>query len=253
MTLLLSTIFSSGIGTAKAEEHSVVATISVSDGPSSVGVNPTNGLVYVTNFGLFNNTNTTGTVSVINGTTNTVVATIPVGFADDIAVNPTNGLVYVANLMNNVSVIETSNNNTVVATIPVGRDPTDIAVNPTNGLVYVVNHLSKTVSVIDPSTNMVVATTPVGNNPRDVAINPANGLVYVAISDFFSSNTVSVIDPSNNNTVVATIPVGRGPTDIAVNPANGLVYVINAVSDTVSVISTLQQPLLPLTDTTPPV
>jgi YVTN family beta-propeller protein len=100
--LFLSTIFSSGIGTATAQEYSVIATIPVGQGPLAIAVNPTNGLVYVANFDL-------NTVSVIDPSTNTVVDTIPVGQGPaGVAFNPTNGLVYVANFgSNTVSVIST--------------------------------------------------------------------------------------------------------------------------------------------------
>jgi YVTN family beta-propeller protein len=241
MTLLLSTIFSSGIGTATAQEFSVIATIPVGLNPLAIAVNPTNGLVYVTS------RNSTG--SVIDSSTNTVIATIPVGQEPfGIAVNPTNGLVYVSHygIPYTVSVIDPSTN-TVVATIPVGTNPSAVAVNPTNGLVYVTNAGSNTVSVIDTSTNTVVATIPLDTfaSPFGIAVNPTNGLVYVTNS---GSNTVSVIDPSTN-TVIATIPVGQEPFGVAVNPTNGLVYVVNVGSNTVSVISAVSQPP---TDTTPP-
>ena len=50
MTLLISTIvFSSEIGTANAQKYSVIATIPVGGAPFGVAINPTNGLVYVTN------------------------------------------------------------------------------------------------------------------------------------------------------------------------------------------------------------
>jgi YVTN family beta-propeller protein len=49
MTFLISTVFSSEIGTANAQKYSVIATIPVGEGPSGVAINPTNGLVYVTN------------------------------------------------------------------------------------------------------------------------------------------------------------------------------------------------------------
>ena len=50
MTLLISTIvFSSEIGTANAQKYSVIATIPVGQDPYGVAINPTNGLVYVTN------------------------------------------------------------------------------------------------------------------------------------------------------------------------------------------------------------
>jgi YVTN family beta-propeller protein len=102
MTLLISTVFSLEIGTANAQKYSVIATIPVGGAPYGVAINPTNGLVYVTN----SNSNT---VSVINPATNTVVATIPVGGAPyGVAINPTNGLVYVTNIgSNTVSVVST--------------------------------------------------------------------------------------------------------------------------------------------------
>ena len=101
MTFLIYTVFSSEIGTANAQGYSVIG-FPVGNGPFGVAINPTNGLVYVTN-------PDSGTVSVIDPATNTVVATIPVGqFPRPIAVNPTNGLAYVTNGdSNTVSVVST--------------------------------------------------------------------------------------------------------------------------------------------------
>jgi YVTN family beta-propeller protein len=72
---------------------------------------------YITNEGSNN-------VSVINTATNTVIATIPVGFAPfGVTVTPDSTKVYVTNqFSNNVSVIATATN-TVIATIPVGPQP----------------------------------------------------------------------------------------------------------------------------------
>src|SRR6266851_4582487 len=71
-------------------------------------------------------TNASGTVSVIDTTTNTVVATIPVGlFPSGVAITPDGTRAYVINQFvtnqgdNTVSVIDTMTN-TIVATIPVG-------------------------------------------------------------------------------------------------------------------------------------
>ena len=91
------------------------------------------------------------TVSVIDGSTNTVVATIPVGKTPSgIAFNPDNGNVYVTNKVNHtVSVIDGSTN-TVLGTIAVGDRPFGIAYNPDNGNLYVTNEDSNTVSVIAP-------------------------------------------------------------------------------------------------------
>ena len=70
-----------------------------------------------------------GSVSVINGTTNTVFATIPVG--DDperLDVNEVTNRIYVPNSgSNTVSVID-GNTNTVIATVPVGSRPFAMAI-----------------------------------------------------------------------------------------------------------------------------
>ena len=60
-------------------------------------------------------------VSVINGATDTVIKTVPVGsYPRAVGVNPTTGKVYVANMgRDTVSVIDGANNS-VVATVPVG-------------------------------------------------------------------------------------------------------------------------------------
>ena len=75
-------------------------------------------------------TNTSGTVSVINTMTNTIVATISVGiFPSGVAITPDGTRAYVANIVNSISVIDTATN-AVVATIPSGQFPTGLAITP---------------------------------------------------------------------------------------------------------------------------
>ena len=78
-------------------------------------------------------------VSVIDGSTNLVIATIPVGDAPrDIAVNPNTNRIYVSNeASERLSVID-GNSNTVIDTIGV-CNPSGVGVNPDTGLIYVVN------------------------------------------------------------------------------------------------------------------
>lgn len=173
------------------------------------------------------------TVSVIDTSTNAVIATIPAGLGPSgIAFAPSDGDVYVANsLYGTVSVIDASTRK-VVATIPVGLDPSGIVFAPSNDDVYVANAFSNTVSVISTSTNTVVAEVTVGGFPGALAFVSANDAVYVAQ---WLSNTTAVIDTSTN-TVVATIPVGAKPSGIAFVPSNADVYVTNFGSNTTSVI-----------------
>ena len=102
----------------------------------------------------------------IDGTTNTVTATIAVGSdPDGVAVDPATDTVYVTNQDGNtVSVIDGATN-TVTATIAVGSDPNGVAVDPSTDTVYVANAATTRVSVIDGATNTVTATVAVGSEP----------------------------------------------------------------------------------------
>ena len=113
-------------------------------------------------------TNTPGTVSVINTTTNKVVATVCVGkFPSGVAITPDGTRAYVANIFNSISVINTATNR-VVATIPSGQFPTGLAITPDGSRAYVVNQFltngANTVSVIETKTNHL------GGNPVDAPV-----------------------------------------------------------------------------------
>src|SRR5260221_655342 len=79
-------------------------------------------------------------VSVIDTTTNTVVAVVPKGSGGSgIAVNPAGNLVYAANYNDrSVSVIDTGTY-TMIATITVGTVPLGVAFNPAGTFAYVGN------------------------------------------------------------------------------------------------------------------
>ena len=91
--------------------------------PEVIAITPDGKHAYVTN-------NIPNTVSVIETTGNTVVATVAVGsFPIAVAVAPDGKHVYVTNSSGTVSVIATATN-TVVATVPVGTNPNGIAIVP---------------------------------------------------------------------------------------------------------------------------
>jgi YVTN family beta-propeller protein len=183
-------------------------------------------------------TNLSGTVSVIDTATNTVVATIPVGtFPSGVAVTPDGTRVYVTNLFNSISVIDAATN-TVVVTISSGQFPTGIAITPDGTRAYVVNQFlntqgHNTVSVIDTTTNTIVATIPVGRGPSQIAITPDGTRAYVPDQQDF---IISVIDTASN-TVVTTIPLS-GSAGIAITPGGTQAYVTSPGGNTVSVIDT---------------
>ncbi len=203
----------------------VIATVLVGDEATGVGVNPTTDRVYVANGD--------GTVSVIDGATNAVIATIPVvtppvfnSFPCSVGVNATTNRVYAANFTDDtVSVIDGATN-AVIATIPVVIPfPCSVGVNPSTNRVYVTNS-GDTVSVIDGTlaesdpANAVIATVPVGG--QSIGVNPTTNRIYVGNN---IDETVSVIDGASN-AVVATVALGRvGPIAVEVNPTTNRVYV----------------------------
>jgi YVTN family beta-propeller protein len=175
------------------------------------------------------------TVSVVDTSTNTVVATVTVGNSPfGVAVNPGGTRAYVANAFSSdISVIDTSTN-TVIATVALDNTPYGVALTPDGAHAYVTNPVSNSVSVIDTATNTVVATVAVGNIPYGVAITPDGTRVYITNDQ---ADSVSVIDTSTN-TVVATVAVGTFPYGVAVTPDGSRAYIVNEFSSDVSVLDT---------------
>lgn len=200
-----------------------VATIPVGSAPWGIDVNPTTNRIYVANAG-------SNTVSVIDGSTNTVVATIPVTSPDGVGVNPVTNRIYVDNGSypnQMVSVIDGSTN-TVAATIPVpGRfliASRGIAVNSVTNLIYVPSFDPGGAIVrIDGATN-TYSLIGVAPNPLSAAVDPVTNRIYVGYGSFFGRTQISVIDGASN-AVSDCAAVGLSQTSIGVNPSNGRVYV----------------------------
>jgi YVTN family beta-propeller protein len=88
---------------AKLETDASIVTIPVGLSPNAVSVNPLTNTIYVVN--------SDNTVSVIDGNTNRVVATVAVGAASGISVNLLTNMIYVVNNdENTVSVINGTTN-----------------------------------------------------------------------------------------------------------------------------------------------
>ena len=223
-----------------------IETISGFSTPYGIALDPDNGLVYVSNYGQFN---MTGTVSVINDTTNTVVGNLPVG-KNPLAIiyNPANEFFYAANTLSNSLSIINGTNSSLIGSISVGEfpgmNPTGIVTNSINNTIYVTNMGSNTVSVINGTTNAVVANvTAISSeegggsgffSPAGIAYNSDNGNLYVANR---GSDTVSVINGSTNSLMDVISMDAIAPSGIVYNPANNYIYVTNAGSNRVSVIN----------------
>jgi len=179
-------------------------------------INEKTNTIYVTHN--FNN----GLISVIDGTTNKIVQTIPVGLGPGfIAVNQETNMIYITYGgpdHGEVSVIDGTTNK-IVQTIPVGSFPMGVTINEKTNTIYVANQNGNSVSVIDGTTNKIVQTIPVGSFPDYVAVNEKTNRIYVP-----NSTALFVIDGTTNK-IVQTIPVGTGLDYVAVNQATNMMYV----------------------------
>jgi YVTN family beta-propeller protein len=175
------------------------------------------------------------TVSVINGATSSVVATVTVAPGPiAVGVNETTNRIYVANSNGTVSVINGATN-AVVATVTVGQEPIAVEINEITNRIYMANYadgFGSTLSVINGATSSVVATVTVGPGPIAVGVNERKNVNRIYVAN--SNGTVSVIDGATN-AVVATVTTGQRPMAVEVNETTNRIYVANS-NGTVSVI-----------------
>jgi len=194
--------------------------------PVAIAVNQATNRIYIVNQQDY-------TVSVIDGSNDSVIATVPSGYESfSIAVNPITNLIYVTNFLgNDVTVIDGVTHATKA--VPVGSYPVGIAIDTAANKIYLTNDFQTgAVTVIDGATNATHSVA-VGKNPNALGINPVTKTIYVTNSQ---ENTVSVID-ATTFTIKGTIVVGLGPTNVVVNPLTNRIYVASYSDQNVSVIN----------------
>jgi YVTN family beta-propeller protein len=181
-------------------------------------------------------------VSVVDTTTDTVVATIPIGAAGwtsrNLALRPDGTQAYVTTQRPDgvgfLAVIDTANN-AVTKTILLGNNTFNAVAVDANGVVYVAAFGTGPsspgiVASVNVVTDMITPLAAVGKAPQFLAVRPGGSQLYVTN---FDDDTVSVV---SGTTVVATIPVGDGADGIAFNSNGTRAYVTNFQAGTVSVI-----------------
>jgi YVTN family beta-propeller protein len=230
---LASLGFTLVLGTTVAAAEPMFTRIRVGDLPTSIAVNPVTDRVYVSSFFSQN-------LSIVDGTTNTVTATVPLGFAPrDVTVDTLANHVYVAGVnqasgMAAVTKIDGKSNNVLVGPVPLFTPlesdvPVALADNPADDRLYVADATRNQVHVVALSAIPPIA---VGAYPDAMVFDPATQRVYVVNGH---DNDVSVIDTQVNK-VVATIRVGGNPQGIALNTRTDRIFVTNTGDNTVSVI-----------------
>jgi YVTN family beta-propeller protein len=205
--------------------------IQVPHGGSGVGVDAKTDTIYESGY---------RTVSVINGATGKVTATIadPGKQPGDVAVDPTRDRIYVANAGSSSVIVISGKTNKVTHTIKVGHDPVSIAINTKKDLVYVANFTSNTVSVIKGKSDHVTHVIKVRHHPNAVAVNVRTGTVYASFegvpgsqngATYFFHAGVAVISGKTNKVTRLVKPSeerGSSADGVAVDPTADRVYVV---------------------------
>jgi DNA-binding beta-propeller fold protein YncE len=226
----------------------VTATLPSAPNTFSAAVNPATNKTYVANFVCPGGCSGPGTVTVIDGTNNSITSVTVGVYPYAVAVNATTNKIFVANFCgtdvtcNNqsrgtVTVIDGATNDTT--SVVVGYYPYSVAVNASTNKIYVANRCGNdsscgsagTVTVIDANNNYHTADVSAQVDPEAVVVNATTNMIYVANSSCFGfpacqiAGTVTVINGSNNGT--QTVNVGVDPLFLTVNATTNKIYVSN--------------------------
>jgi uncharacterized repeat protein (TIGR01451 family) len=193
-------------------------TIAVGDYPRWIAINVESNTIYVSNLVGANTT-------IIDGATDTVIATTPSVGAGPTAIDPWFDRAYVASHgdAGQVNVIEGEEYQVTAATG--SHQPVALAFNPPSRWLYVAHQAGDVVAVdmTTPQANPPLDDIDVPDTPVAVAINPATNRIY-ELSDNVA-NPISVID-GNDNTFTSLTPPGAlgSARAIAVNPVTNKAY-----------------------------
>lgn len=166
------------------------------------------------------------TVSVINGSTLEVEATIEIGERPrGVGISPDGSEVYVAVSEENKIKVINPETLKVIREFDAGSDPETFAVHP-NGNIYISNEDEALASAIDPKTGELLAEIKVGLEPEGVAISP-DGKYVIITSE--STNMLHVIK-APENIIESNILVGSRPRAATFNKAGNIAYATAEIS-----------------------
>lgn len=185
---------------------------------SAFGANPPK-RIFVTN-------EKDNSVSVIDGKTNIVIATIAIGNRPrGIGIAPDLSEVYVAISEDNVIAVFDPNTYEVLRKFEGGQDPEAFAVHP-NGNIYISNEDDAKTTVLNPENGSKIAEIKVGLEPEGVAVS-ADGTRVIVTSE--STNMLHVIAVPEHK-IINNILVGARPRAATFNRAGTIAYATSEIS-----------------------
>src|SRR3954468_6954729 len=211
--------------------------------------------IYVTN-------ETSGDLTVINGDTQTVLATAPLGKRPrGIQASPDGKSLYVAlsgsppagpgvdpktlpppdRNADGIGEVD-ADTYKLKRVIHAGADPEQLAVSADGTRLYVANEDTETLSVVDLVAGTVIASIKVGEEPEGVTIRPDGKIVYVTSE---GDGAVFAIDTQTNK-LLKRIPVGPRPRSVNFLPDGSRGYVSLENQGAIAVFDAKQQKFLRL-------
>src|SRR5438067_5157579 len=122
----------------------------------------------------------------------------------------------------------------------VGSDPEQFAISKDGKFAFIANEDDASASIIDLDSGQSRGRIKVSEEPEGVGVNPANGEVYVTCEQ---KGEVFAIDPDQQR-VIATIETGGRPRSVAFSPDGSRVYVACENGGYVAVIDARSHKLL---------
>lgn len=213
----------------------VIDSISVPQGVGEIAVNFTSNRVYTSGC-----TSQGCVVTVIDGASNTIAATIPITRNQGIgiqgmAVNPVTNRIYISDATDTrVDVINGATNKIVGSFSFGGAQPLGLAVDfGTNEIAVAID--GPYLYIVSGATDKILARVTAGQFAANVAVNPYTSQAYVT-NETFAPSTIAVVNLQNAQ-VEANIPVGNNPFGICVDLYTNLVFVTNTQDSTVAVVN----------------
>ncbi len=215
----------------------VLTDISVPAGAYLPAVNILNNRIYIATCNYLVSP-TPCSVTVVDGYSNSVIATIPVtttpgGGLLGIAVDPVTSKVYVANASDHVIDIISGFSNKINGTIDLsGASPQGLSINPVTQRLYVTLGTNQ-VEIVNTRTKTIVGTTSVGTTNYNAAVNVVTGRVFVPDTQYDNATTGVL---SANGSVLARVAVTANPWGVDVDPITNLAFVANTDFNTLTAI-----------------